>query len=218
MAKPTTDGLFICPRCNEAKPRDAYYANRSNPNGVQAYCKPCWDTHPARLCSNAARLERQRGNPEALADKRERQRKHREQNRDRYNAKNRAKYRKDIERSRERTKANAQRYRDANRDLVNERARAYFHANPEVNRARAHVRRARLAGVEAVPYSRTDIFERDGWTCQLCGDPIDPAETIRARTATIDHIVPISKGGPDTFENAQAAHMGCNSRKRDRVA
>lgn len=218
MAKRITDDLFRCPRCGESKAKSEYYSNRSAAHGIQCYCKTCWDTHPSVLRSYASQLDKKRGNPVALAANRERSRKHRERDRERYNAKNRANYRKDIERSRERTRANAQRYRDANRDLVNQRARAYFHENPEVNRARAHVRRARLAGVMHEPYERIAVYERDGWVCQLCGGSIDRQASVRSRKATIDHIIPIAKGGADAFDNVQAAHLGCNARKRDRVA
>lgn len=32
--------------------------------------------------------------------------------------------------------------------------------------------RARRMGAEREPYSRWRIFERDGWRCQLCGEPV----------------------------------------------
>lgn len=42
----------------------------------------------------------------------------------------------------------------------------------------------------------SEIFERDGWRCQLCGDPVLPfIKGLHPRQASIDHIVPVSKGG-----------------------
>jgi 5-methylcytosine-specific restriction endonuclease McrA len=35
---------------------------------------------------------------------------------------------------------------------------------------------------------------------------------------TIDHIIPLSRGGVDGPVNVQAAHFGCNSRKNNRAA
>ncbi|QZD97710.1 HNH endonuclease [Gordonia phage Vine] len=57
------------------------------------------------------------------------------------------------------------------------------------------------------------VFGRDGWICQLCWDPVDPEETRRRWVATLDHKIPLSKGGTHTYENTQLAHLWCNSAK-----
>lgn len=57
--------------------------------------------------------------------------------------------------------------------------------------------------------SRHNIFQRDLYTCQYCGD--DEAEV------TIDHVWPRSKGGMTSFENCVAACVKCQSDKRDRT-
>lgn len=44
--------------------------------------------------------------------------------------------------------------------------------------------------------------------CGLCGGPIE-----RIESATQDHIIPISQGGPDTLANVQLAHRACNELK-----
>lgn len=51
--------------------------------------------------------------------------------------------------------------------------------------------------------------------CALCGEPF--RETVPALQATCDHIIPLSKGGPDHFENVQAAHHRCNQKKADKL-
>lgn len=69
---------------------------------------------------------------------------------------------------------------------------------------------------ELVPVD--EIFERDGWRCRLCGDPV--LRFVRfphPRSASIDHIVPVSLGGEHVTSNLQLAHFGCNSAKRDRL-
>jgi 5-methylcytosine-specific restriction endonuclease McrA len=35
---------------------------------------------------------------------------------------------------------------------------------------------------------------------------------------SIDHIVPIARGGEHEWDNVQPAHLGCNIQKNDRVA
>jgi 5-methylcytosine-specific restriction endonuclease McrA len=42
---------------------------------------------------------------------------------------------------------------------------------------------------------------------------IDPSAEYRWR-GTVDHIVPISRGGDDAPKNLRAAHQTCNSAKR----
>ena len=65
-----------------------------------------------------------------------------------------------------------------------------------------------------VTYLRNDVFERDLWICQLCLDPIDSTLVYPDElSASLDHIVPLALGGPDTRANVQAAHLVCNKRK-----
>lgn len=56
-----------------------------------------------------------------------------------------------------------------------------------------------------VAFTRTNVFLRDRFKCQYCGD--DDA------TLTFDHVVPRSKGGATNWENIVAACDVCNLRK-----
>lgn len=61
---------------------------------------------------------------------------------------------------------------------------------------------------------RLVVYERDGGTCMICGDPCDMASVVPDNWApTLDHIIPRSHGGPDTLENLRLAHFICNSRR-----
>lgn len=63
---------------------------------------------------------------------------------------------------------------------------------------------------------RDSVFERDGWTCQLCGQVLDRnADPQSDWYPSLDHIVPQSKGGGHTFENLRGAHRWCNSVRGD---
>lgn len=57
-----------------------------------------------------------------------------------------------------------------------------------------------------------------GSDCSLCGEDID---ILLPRTskwgATIDHRIPLSKGGSDELDNLQLAHWICNNRKGNKV-
>jgi 5-methylcytosine-specific restriction endonuclease McrA len=62
-----------------------------------------------------------------------------------------------------------------------------------------------------VRFSRHSIFERDRHTCQYCG------KVFSRSHLTIDHVIPQSRGGSDTWENLVLACLACNVKKADRT-
>ena len=63
-----------------------------------------------------------------------------------------------------------------------------------------------------------EISIRDEWTCHLCGEMVDETLPRLAKMgASLDHVVPISKGGTDEPENLKLAHFICNVRKGNKV-
>lgn len=104
------------------------------------------------------------------------------------------------------------------------RNRAFAARRKSTPRGRAYIldqkraRRAKILGAQVEPVVSTEIFERDEWVCALCGVPIPkdvgPQHPLHA---SIDHIVPLSKGGAHSPLNVQAAHRICNGWKSDRI-
>jgi len=87
-----------------------------------------------------------------------------------------------------------------------------------------HKSRAIMYGVAYSDVSRSVIFDRDGWMCQLCGRPVlkralrqRGTRRLHPRTASLDHIVPMSRGGPHAEHNCQCACLECNVRKSARM-
>lgn len=70
---------------------------------------------------------------------------------------------------------------------------------------------------EAEGISWRDLIERDRGICQICGMPVDVNDKRWGVSGPLypsqDHIVPLAKGGTDTMENSQLAHIICNSVK-----
>jgi 5-methylcytosine-specific restriction endonuclease McrA len=81
-----------------------------------------------------------------------------------------------------------------------------------------HINRTKPGQYRGELIALCDVYRRDEGKCQLCGDPVDLS--IRwpdPLSASLDHVVPQSKGGPHTFSNVQLAHLSCNSRKHNRT-
>lgn len=72
---------------------------------------------------------------------------------------------------------------------------------------------ARFAGFpnRGVPFSRRAVYERDNGRCQYCNRP------VHKRDMTLDHVVPVSRGGGNTWLNCVLACVPCNQRKADRT-
>lgn len=80
-----------------------------------------------------------------------------------------------------------------------------------------HKKRAKRYGVAYEPINAQRVMERDGWKCRICGKAIKrDAVAPHPLSASLDHIIPMSKGGPHLYTNVQAAHFLCNSVKGTR--
>lgn len=91
--------------------------------------------------------------------------------------------------------------------------------NAEAVRDIANRRRAKKVSGEFEKIDRAVVFERDGYECKLCFTPLDmEAKFPHPLSPTLDHIVPLNKGGHHLYVNLQAAHFRCNTAKGDRVA
>ena len=73
-----------------------------------------------------------------------------------------------------------------------------------------------LASYDRIPrrhvrYSRLNVFARDKYTCQYCGE-----QPPRSRL-NLDHVVPRSLGGRTSWENVVCSCVDCNRRKGGRT-
>ena len=62
-----------------------------------------------------------------------------------------------------------------------------------------------------VPFSRRNLYRRDGNCCQFCGRRFPTHEL------SIDHVIPRSRGGRTNWENCVLACIPCNVRKGSRL-
>lgn len=75
-------------------------------------------------------------------------------------------------------------------------------------------RQSKIIRIPGRGYRRSEVLAASDRICWLCGGAIcgqhpDPM------SFSIDHVIPISKGGTDTRDNVRAAHLRCNIRRKD---
>ncbi|WP_149083299.1 MULTISPECIES: HNH endonuclease [Microbacterium] len=68
-------------------------------------------------------------------------------------------------------------------------------------------RYVRVPTSRRVPVTRRGVLRRDGHRCGYCGKT----------AATIDHVLPRSRGGADSWENLVACCLRCNNLKSNRT-
>ena len=128
------------------------------------------------------------------------------------------KYQKEYrEKNKEKMYKIRKKYQEENRDVILALKRIYRLANLDKAAASTRKYNALKYGVNHKKYNDIDIFERDNWVCGICGTKINKRlKWPSPRSKSIDHIVPLSKGGADAVINVQASHLRCNMSKNNR--
>ncbi len=84
------------------------------------------------------------------------------------------------------------------------RSAAFEFPEPSVVKLRYRIKTPYL---KSIALTRKAVFIRDNHRCQYCGGPAE----------SIDHVLPRSKGGRNTWDNVVAACKRCNFKKKDRL-
>lgn len=79
---------------------------------------------------------------------------------------------------------------------------------PSVLRLKNYVRPRNHSTVR---FCRENVYIRDNYTCQYCGDKY-PLKNL-----TLDHVIPVSKQGPKNWTNVVTACRECNQRKGNKT-
>lgn len=181
---------------------------RRSEDGLQTACKSCnkayREAHHARI--QEYKVEYRRANSAELVEK---QKVYYEAHRAHTIRYLRAYYRKNI--------ANSQEYRKewyaSNREELSLYKKAYNKAKPEIARVCNAVREARKRsnGGSLTPQQWREIKDRYDHTCLCCGRK-EPEIRL-----SIDHVIPVTKGGSGNADNIQPLCRSCNSRKNNKV-
>lgn len=210
----TIPHLKRCPRCNQTGV--AFGRNKTEPDGLSVWCK---------ACKRDDMRQRYQASPEMRAAAQERARKQRARldlHSPEYQAKAREYSRRysQTARGRETNRLRASRqyhtsphirtyhdqYEKRRREIDPEfRARWRFY-----KRQKNHQRRAVVAAA-GVMYTRAEWDRLCAFydhRCLCCG---------KRRPLTVDHVVPVTKGGSNLIQNLQPLCRSCNSRKNDQT-
>lgn len=79
-----------------------------------------------------------------------------------------------------------------------------------------HKRRAQKNGTATEKIRAVEIFARDEYRCYLCGEETS-GEWPEPLSPSLDHVIPLSKGGTHTQDNVKCAHLRCNVAKGARM-
>lgn len=133
------------------------------------------------------------------------------------------------EANKEKRTAYSKEYRQTHRDEISETVKVYRQVHREeiaawekeywqtaqgksVMRNKRHKRRAARFGVEYETFNPAEIFERDGYRCQICGRKTRPdfKNVNHMLYPNLDHIISLSNGGVHTRQNMQCLCHQCN--------
>jgi 5-methylcytosine-specific restriction endonuclease McrA len=201
-----------CAKCSIEKPFSEFHKSKDGRYGLQSYCKLCKSQYGQDNSDEiAARLKQYHQDNKVHASLKSKQ--YREKNKEIITKKKKA-------------------YHEANKDEINARRRKHYTLNKKEmllankeyrqtengkasKRDSRHRRRALKYGSVSTKFNREEVFERDGYVCQLCGKKTraDFKSQYHPLYPNLDHIVPLSLGGSHTKENTQCLCYKCNMEK-----
>jgi 5-methylcytosine-specific restriction endonuclease McrA len=105
----------------------------------------------------------------------------------------------------ERVRAIEKAWRERHPEASSQKTKRWMASHPEAARELVRRRRVRLAGAPAIPFTVEQLEARLSMFpgCWLCGDEAD----------TVDHVIPLARGGWHCLSNLRPACGSCNSSK-----
>jgi 5-methylcytosine-specific restriction endonuclease McrA len=185
-----------CTKCDEWKLLEDYHRHPHTKDRRQVRCK---------VCACQARKDWAANNPKAVAE---------------HTHKFIARYREDAEfkakiqaynltqyyRHKDRHNEVQKRWYESNRERRSETRRKWRQAHPELNKVYHYrwIARRRSNGGAFTLDEWQSLCTHCDWRCLCCGGD---------KPLTVDHVVPVSKGGSDDISNIQPLCQSCNSSK-----
>lgn len=96
-----------------------------------------------------------------------------------------------------------------NADIIMEHPETFGLVNPNLEINKPSIIRVHTyvnINFQKVALTRENVFKRDNYECVYCGSD-------NRKSLTLDHVIPQSKGGPNTWDNLVTACKSCNNEK-----
>lgn len=179
-----------CADCNQVKPVDAFYNNRTTADGKSVYCKNCLSYRNSTY---------RKANPEKVKQTNRASKKRNyakvKQTRKKYEATNR-----------ELVNARKRLWAKNNKEKVKEINQRSYRKNPGLFAENRRRRYAVLKNVETFAVSAKDYQKLYSQACLYCQS---------TKQIEVDHVHPLSKGGRHSVGNLAPACLQCNRSKKD---
>lgn len=209
-------GGKVCKKCYEWKLYIDYPKGKTCKDGHEGTCKKC---------VSERRKQYSKDNKEKIA---EYQKRYRKENKEKIADQTRQWHEENKERTiermrrwREKNKEKVVEYgrewREQNKSHISQKTKLWKRENKDKVYASILKRRSNKNFVKFTPVQRTELLERDNWSCQCCGKKVHDDNKNDENKAHIDHIIPISKGGDSTPENLRVLCRTCNLSKRNKT-
>lgn len=205
-----------CTKCKEWKDKSEFRKNNGKKDGLHTCCKTCH--------SKASKAYYESHKEKAAIQRKA----HHEANREKHLAQmkvyndshkeEKVAYQKSwYAANREEQLKQRKVYQAEHRDETNVRARKRYEKFPEKSRAYYYNRRFRIKG-NGGKLTDEDIrlqYKSQKGKCWWCGKPFVKGDTRLCQS--VDHIIPLKRGGTNNPSNIVLAHRSCNSSKKDKM-
>lgn len=214
-----------CSKCKMEKPLSEFQPDKSKKSGYKSQCKLCIKNNPNRI--NYMKEYREKYKVENHERLQELHANYRERHREKLKQYSREYYetRKNDDEFKKKQRERARVYYASHKNEKREYQRQYrkTERGKAVNLLTKAKRRGLIADGDS-SINLKELFERDNGICGICGKPCnwsdytiqDGAIVVGYDYPSVDHIIPLNKGGSHTWDNVQLAHKYCNSYKSDR--
>jgi 5-methylcytosine-specific restriction endonuclease McrA len=211
-----------CSSCKVEKPTTDFWKSSNNPDGFRYRCVPCEmqyrsnRKHLDRETSNRAQRKRREAEKQKIREAeiqwaKANPEKVKELEKARLEAvveKRRAQTRRWRQQNPEKAREIQRKYRESHPEIYREASKKYVQANPEVKRAAEAKRKAKKRNNSRFRISTKELKDLYAGPCSYCG---------ALGEMTLDHVVPISRGGVHGIGNLVAACGPCNFSKGQKL-